>query len=192
MADAIGQLIELLSDDDIVAPPSQHDALYQALYDELHRIARALLSRHRHPAASPTSLISEAWLRLARSGAGVVDREHFLSLVARAMRFVIVDRIRRQSVRGEAYPTARVPDEEIAAESLDVDRLIALDRALTRLDVEDPRAAKVVELNFFAGMPMSEIAVLLGVTERTIRRDWRRARAFLLVEALPPGPAAAT
>lgn len=187
MADAIERLVDLVSED-ASAPLPHPDALYHTLYGELHRIARSLLARHRQPASSPTSLISETWLRLARSGASAVDREHFLSLVARAMRFAIVDRIRRQAARGEPHAAVQATDTGIAADALDVDRLVALDRALTRLEAEDPRAAKVVELNFFAGMPMAEIATLLGLTERTIRRDWRRARAFLLAEALPPGP----
>lgn len=163
------------------------DRLYNALYKDLLRIARSLVSQQRQPVFSPTSLISEAWLRLARAEVRLSDREHFVSLVAKAMRFAIVDQVRKGYAVRHGANSVFVPIDETVepASQMHLEQLLALHTGLTKLEVLDPRAAKVVELNYFAGISMAQAAELLGVTERTIRRDWRRARAFLLAEAIP-------
>lgn len=185
MEDAIGALADELAAGHAHDPGARRQ-LYELLYADLHRIARSIVAQNRAASVSPTSLVSEAWLRLARSQASLDDRRHFLSLVARAMRFAIIDHARRRQARlGDA---SVVPiDEHLAIphDALDISDLLALDAALTHLEAADPRAAQVVQLNYFTGMTMAEIGALLGVTERTIRRDWRRARAFLLAHTAP-------
>lgn len=189
MEDAIGALADQL------AAEHAHDAgsrrqLYELLYADLHRIARSIVAQNRAASVSPTSLVSEAWLRLARSQASLDDRRHFLSLVARAMRFAIIDHARRRRARVGDASLVPIDDQlPIPQDTLDMADLLALDTALTRLEQVDPRAAQVVQLNYFTGMTMAEIGALIGVTERTIRRDWRRARAFLLTHTSPAASA---
>lgn len=156
---------------------------YAAIYDELKRAARQQLRRMRDDFQT-TALVHEAYMKLA-SGAqlAAVDRNHLLALSARAMRQVLVDdaRARKADKRGggqEALTlTARMENGERAA--LEV---LELDELLKRLHALDERAAQVVELRYFGGYEETEIAQMLGVTDRTVRRDWRKARAFLLTE----------
>jgi len=156
-------------------------AAYTAIYDELKRAARQQLRRMRDDFQT-TALVHEAWLKLAGGAQlAAVDRNHLLALSARAMRQVLVDdaRARKADKRGggqEALTlTARLDAGERAA--LEV---LELDDLLQRLHALDERAAQVVELRYFGGYEETEIAQLLGVTDRTVRRDWRKARAFLL------------
>lgn len=156
-------------------------AAYTAIYDELKRAARQQLRRMRDDFQT-TALVHEAWLKLAGGAQlAAVDRNHLLALSARAMRQVLVDdaRARKADKRGggqEALTlTARLDAGERAA--LEV---LELDDLLQRLHALDERAAQVVELRYFGGYEETEIAQLLGVTDRTVRRDWRKARAYLL------------
>ena len=156
---------------------------YAAIYDELKRAARQQLRRMRDDFQT-TALVHEAYMKLA-SGAqlAAVDRNHLLALSARAMRQVLVDdaRARKADKRGGGDApvtlTARLENGERAA--LEV---LELDELLKRLHALDERAAQVVELRYFGGYEETEIAQMLGVTDRTVRRDWRKARAFLLTE----------
>lgn len=156
-------------------------AAYTAIYDELKRAARQQLRRMRDDFQT-TALVHEAYMKLAGGAQlAAVDRNHLLALSARAMRQVLVDdaRARKADKRGggqEALTlTARLDAGERAA--LEV---LELDDLLQRLHALDERAAQVVELRYFGGYEETEIAQLLGVTDRTVRRDWRKARAFLL------------
>jgi len=159
------------------------DAAYSAVYSELKRAARLQLRRERTP-FDTTVLVHEAYLRLA---AGVVlapvDRNHLLALSARAMRQVLVDHARhvhaqkRGSGQAALTLTASVGSGERA-----VVEVLALDELLGSLHKVDARAAQVVELRYFGGYEEEEIADLLGISYRTVRRDWRNARAFLLAE----------
>jgi len=158
--------------------------LFKLVYQELRRIARS----QRRSAGSPatldtTALVHEAYLKLhAAPQAQSVDRVHFLSLAARAMRQILVDHARRRArlKRGGAYAITGLPEEiGVAADMLD---LIALDEALDRLSEIDPRAGQLVEWRVFAGLAIAEVAQLQGLTERTVFRDWRRARAWLVRE----------
>ena len=158
-------------------------AAYSAIYDELKRAARQQLRRMGDDFQT-TALVHEAWLKLAGGAQlAAVDRNHLLALSARAMRQVLVDdaRARKADKRGggqEALTlTARMDAGERAA--LEV---LVLDDLLKRLHALDERAAQVVELRYFGGYEEAEIAAMLGVTERTVRRDWRKARAFLYRE----------
>lgn len=158
------------------------ERLAPALWGELRKIARR--ERFRVNAGETlrtTALISEAWLRLRRAG-GWMDDDHFLHSAALAMRHVLVDhaRARLAAKRGAGKIDALTDDIEPFWES--DDRLVDLDEALTRLAHLSPRLAQVVELRFFAGYSDAQAAALMGVTDRTVRRDWVKARAWLYRE----------
>lgn len=168
------------------------EALFARVYQELRRIAR----RQRRSAGSPatldtTALVHEIYLKLhAAPEATGVDREHFLSLAARAMRQVLVDhaRSRFRLKRGSGVAITGLNDASGAA-SPDMVDLVALDAALNELATMDPRAGQLVEWRVFGGLDIAEIARMQELTERTVFRDWRRARAFLLQRLdLAPAP----
>jgi RNA polymerase sigma factor (TIGR02999 family) len=157
-------------------------ALFALVYQQLRRIAR----NQRRAAGSPatldtTALVHEVYLKLhAAPEAAAIDRVHFLSLAARAMRQILVDHARARSrlKRGGPYTITGLRDEiGVAADMVD---LVALDEALTRLAEVDPRAGQLVELRIFGGLEIADIARMQDLTERTVFRDWRRARAFLV------------
>ncbi|HEY0512452.1 MAG TPA: ECF-type sigma factor [Thermoanaerobaculia bacterium] len=164
------------------------EELFARLYADLKRLARAQLARGGRPGdtLNTTVLVNEAYLRLA-GGARLdaLGRAHFFNLAARVMRNVVVDFARRRDAdkRGAAlrisWPEGHDPEAPSEGSELD---LLALDNALARLQGESPRLARVVELRFFAGLSLDEIAGVLDVGERTLKRDWRKARAFLLAE----------
>lgn len=163
--------------------------IYSLVYHDLHRIARSQIRMHYQPTLSPTSLISEAWLKLARNHAAASCRPHLMSLIARAMRFVLLDEARRAMTDKHG---GNVHVEQLSAiDGLGVDsrigELLALDTALEGLSRLDVRLVEVVELRYFGGLGEIEIAGLLGVTERTVRRDWRKARAYLQSRLDGPG-----
>lgn len=159
------------------------DQLLPIVYDELHRMAlRYLAGERSHVSLQPTALVNEVCLRLLGwNQARWQNRGHFFGVSAQMMRRVLVDIARRRRAErrggGEAV---RIPLEavEIPADHRRGD-LVALDEALERLAVEDPRKARVVELRFFGGMSMEEIARAVGVSERTAQNDWTFARAWL-------------
>ncbi len=158
------------------------DRLAPELWGELRRIARR--ERYRVGAGETlrtTALISEAWLRLRRSE-GWMDDEHFLRAAALAMRHVLVDhaRARMTAKRGAGKIDPLTDDIDPFWES--DERLVDLDEALQRLGGVNSRLAQVVELRFFAGYSEEQSARILGVTDRTVRRDWVKARAWLFRE----------
>lgn len=170
------------------AVTSAADRLAPELWGELRRIASR--ERFRVQAGETlrtTALISEAWLKLRRSE-GWMDDDHFLHAAALAMRHVLVDhaRARLAAKRGSGKIDALTDDIEPFWES--DDRLVELDEALVRLNAFSPRLAQVVELRFFAGYSEEQAARIMGVTDRTIRRDWVKARAWLFKELhdVPP------
>ena len=158
------------------------DQLIVVLYDELRDIA------HRHRAArgdvetlATTALVHEAYLKLVdQSSAQWNDRAHFLALAAVAMRHILVDRARaRMSLkRGNGHGPITIDDEHIASDDAP-EAMLQIDDALTHLDRIDARLARVVECRFFGGMTNDEIAEALGVTTRTVERDWVKARVLL-------------
>jgi RNA polymerase sigma-70 factor, ECF subfamily len=158
------------------------DELYSLAYDELKRLAGAV--RHGDPFATvtTTALVNEAWLKLsAGSSHRFTDERHFKHIVVRAMRQVLVDSARRRrSLKREGI---HVPfDESIPLPASAEERVLAIDTALTRLAVLSPRQAQMVEARFFGGLDVMETARLLNVSEATIQRDWRLARAWLAIE----------
>ena len=159
---------------------------YSAVYDELKRAARAQLRRMRG-GFQTTALVHEAYLKLA-NGADLkaVDRNHLLALSARAMRQVLVDdaRARKADKRGGGQDALTLGALANAGEAAAVE-VLKLDELLDALHRLDERAAQVVELRYFGGYTEPEVAGMLGISESTLRRDWRRARAFLMKETAP-------
>ena len=158
------------------------EALLPLVYDELHRMALRSLAGERAHSLQATALVNEVCLRLMGwSEARWQTRSHFFGVSAQIMRRVLVDiaRRRRAARRGGAA-TTRVPLDgvEVAAHEPDAD-LEAVDEALQRLAMEDPRKAQVVELRFFGGLSMDEVARTLGISLRTAHNDWAFARAWL-------------
>jgi RNA polymerase sigma factor (TIGR02999 family) len=164
------------------------DQVFAALYADLKRLAHAQLARGRgrNETLATTALVHEAYVRLVEpEGLAVEDRAHFFNLAARVMRHVMIDFARRRaSAKRGAALRVTWPDgfEPAAAEAQIGPDVLALDAALDKLELDSPRLARLVQLRFFGGLPITEIAVLLDVSDRTLKRDWRRARAFLLAE----------
>jgi RNA polymerase sigma factor (TIGR02999 family) len=157
---------------------------FEAAYHELRRLARGQLRRLRPgQTLTTTSLVHEAFVKLVESPVPAEDRCHFLALAARAMRQILVDYARRRASlkRGGDRRSATFDGDAIPVETL-ADETLAIDRALTRLHALDERLASIVEWRYFAGMTEEEVADALGVTARTVRRDWQKARAFLYRE----------
>ncbi len=158
------------------------DRLFAVMYDELRRVAHAQLrAEATGHTLGTTALVHEAYLRLAPTpDLSFTDRQHFFALAARAMRRVLVDCARRfrGARRGHGQSLLRLHDELIGASSR-ADEMLAIDAALTELSALDPRLSRVVECRFFAGLSEEETADVLGVTARTVRRDWVKARGWL-------------
>lgn len=158
--------------------------IYSSLYGELHRIARAQIRQKTMGRVSATSLVSESWLKLANAKFSVENRRHFIAMVARAMRFVLVDETRKEMAekRAGGLQAVSLDDSVDVGRDDDLAEIIAMDSALTQLEHLDVRLAGLVEMRYFGGLDEAEIAAALGVTDRTLRRDWRKARAFLLTQ----------
>jgi len=162
--------------------PAAAEALFAALYRELHQLARRqLASDGGQLSLGATTLLHEAYLDMSgRPGAQFPDRARFMGYAARVMRSLIVDhaRQRRALKRGGAFEiTALETGLDVAAPVAELD---ALSAALDELAAVDPRLALVVDLKFFCGFSFVEIAAMQGVTDRTVQRDWEKARIFLL------------
>lgn len=155
--------------------------LFEALYHELHRMARRELhARAGGMTLGATTLLHETWLSLSRRGVVFPDRGRFFAYAARAMRGLIIDQIRaRRAVkRGGAFHFTAW-DTEGAEGALPMGDADALGEALQALTQADPPLAELVDLRFFGGLSIAEIAALRGSTERTVKRDWEKARLFL-------------
>lgn len=161
------------------------DRLFTLVYDELRRLARRELSRHRdHPTLSTTVLVHEAYLRLAKpENLRLEDRSHLLHVAAKAMRQIVVDHARRRLAdkRGAGAVVLDLDAVQIAVDDR-AEELVQLDAALDRLESLDPSLSQLVEARFFAGRTLEEIAEVVGRSERSLKRDFRRARAFLYRE----------
>jgi RNA polymerase sigma factor (TIGR02999 family) len=163
------------------------DLAFRRLYPELQRIARSRLRGHQAPTLLDTeALVHESFLRFA-GGARVdfASRKHFYAWVAKAMRHLVVDFVRRQAAdrRGGQLQRVTLHTELHEAAGLDqATEALQLDEALQRLAELDPQLAELVELRFFGGYTEPEAAEALGISERTLRRQWQKARACLLLE----------
>jgi RNA polymerase sigma factor (TIGR02999 family) len=155
------------------------------IYSDLVRMARAELGRHQRGATLNTrALVNEAYLKLfSGNQADYANRQHFFATAARAMRQVVIDYARARLADRRGGGAEHIDLDSLNAESLPVEaqaeKLIAIDAAIAKLAQLDPRLAQVVELRFFAGMEVEELAQVLGVSVPTIVRDTRTAKAFL-------------
>jgi RNA polymerase sigma factor (TIGR02999 family) len=168
--------------------PAARERMLQLVYDDLLRIARAELNRHRRGETLNTrALVNEAYLKLfEREGSGYENRKHFFATAARAMRQVVIDYARSRLAERRGAGAEHIALDALEGAALPVDeqaeQLVGMDRALLKLAELDERLVQVVELRFFAGLEVKDIAELLGVSEPTIKRDTRAAKAFLQKE----------
>jgi len=156
------------------------DAVFEALYPELRRLAGSRMAG-RDSTLSPTVLVHELFLRISQGAPlSVVDRQHFFAASARAMRWILVEHARQRATGkrgGDQVMVSlddRIPDAPQARTSM-----LALEQGLQALDAISPRRRQIVELRWLAGMEFAEIASMLDISERTVYREWDRARAFL-------------
>ena len=172
------------------------DRVLATLYQELHSMARRQLAGQHGHTLDATALVHEAYLKLIGRGGNSAsaqfdDRAHFFAYAASAMRSVVVDYARQRLAQkrgGDQHRVTDLPEDIEGGLRLDED-MLGLDTALTRLAAVDPRLGQVVELRYFAGLSELEIAALLQRSERSVRRDWQKARMFLLA-SLQDSPAA--
>ena len=170
-------------------PPAPPEQAVAALYGELRELARARLRRERPGSLRATELVHEAFLRIQKGHDGPwASRGQFFAAAAEAMRRILIDRARERAAlkRGgaEGAPPVRLTLEDDAAADLavddDPDRVLSIERALTGLAAQDPRAAKVVVMKFYGGLSVDEIAESMEISPRTVKRDWVFARAWLV------------
>ncbi len=157
------------------------DQLFSATYEELRRLAALVRSGDPSSTLNPTALVNEAYVKLAGSpDFAPASRLHFKRIAARAMRQVLIEAARRRNARKRGADYAFVTfDEEVEGAVATPDELLALDTALEDLGRAEPRQALMVEYRFFGGLDVAETASALGVSEATVARDWRAARAWL-------------
>jgi RNA polymerase sigma factor (TIGR02999 family) len=157
----------------------------ELVYRELHAIAERTLGNNPASTLQATALLHEAYLRLAPSGGAVQwnDRKHFLSVSAKAMRCVLLDRARRRTTRKRGDGAQRVDlDHVLAAYESRAGDMIELDDALQKLNAHDPELVRIVELRFFAGASVEETARVLEISESTVVRGTNTARVWLTAE----------
>lgn len=163
------------------------EELLPLTYQELRRIAGHMMANEREGhTLQPTALIHEAYLRLAGPEGEQPDwdcRAHFFTAAAEAMRWILIDHARRKLTRKRGGDQVRTTWEEVDFETeVPPDELLAIDEALKKLEIENPKAAEVVKLRYFAGMTVPETASTLGVSPRTVDRTWQGAKAWLFRE----------
>ena len=162
------------------------DDLVARHYDELRRLAHGYLRRERSGVTlQTTGLVSEAYLRLATlAGIGADERTRFFAVASTTMRRVLVDhaRSRHRLKRGDGAEAVPLEDVEWTLSDDEAEELVALDEALIRLEQINPRGGEVVQYRFFGGLTLDETADLLGVSAKTVQRDWLAARAWLRKE----------
>jgi len=161
------------------------EQLFATLYRELHGLARARLRRSPQVTLlDTTGLVHESFLRCVNVDRVLpVDRGRFLAYAARVMRSVVIDYLRQRGREQHGGQAVHVTLNTEIAESVSApeDRLIRISEALDEIAASEPRLVQVVEMRFFAGLTEAEIAASLGITERTVRRDWEKARLLLSV-----------
>lgn len=164
------------------ADPRDTDRLMAVIYDDLRRLAASQLRRERADhTLHPTALVHEAYIRLVNQrSAQWADRLHFFSIASRIIRRILIDHARERNAlkRGGAERPAPLNLDDAAAPERDVD-LIALDEALEELAALSERQAKIVELRFFGGLTIPEVAAALSMGSRSVDREWQAARAWL-------------
>jgi len=165
--------------------PGAPEELAAALYEELRTVARRDLAGERvGHTLQPTALVNEAWMRLfAGQPTAFENRAHFFSAAATAIRRVLADHARRRQAEKRGGDRGRVPLEEVeAGGAVRTEDVLALDEALARLEKFAPLQARIVEMRFFGGLTTPELARALEMSESTVERNWRLARAWLRAE----------
>jgi RNA polymerase sigma-70 factor, ECF subfamily len=161
--------------------------LLPLVYSELHRLAQAYMRRERPDhTLQATAIINEAYLRLAGEDIDWNSRAHFIGLAAHVMRQVLVDYARQHNAERRAGGLHRVEmEDDLALSPERIIEVVAIDEALTRLAAQNPRQARVVELRYFGGLSVEQIAQMLEVAPRSVKRDWSLARIALARDLLP-------
>ena len=164
--------------------PNAAGELLPLVYEELRKLAAARMANEAAGhTLQPTALVHEAWLRLTGNEPNMqfANRAHFFAAAAEAMRRILIDRARRKSAdkRGGGWERINLDNVDIAADAND-DTLLLINESLEKLAKEEPQAAEIVKLRFFAGLTLEEAGQLLGFTERTAKRHWAFARAWLV------------
>jgi len=157
------------------------DALFAALYTELHELARRQLARGPGATLGTTTLLHEAYLNISRrEGPRFPDRARFMGYAAKVMRGLVIDYARRRQAlkRGGGFEITTLA-EDVAGPIADAGQLSRIGDALEELARVDPALAELVDLKFFAGLSLIDVGRLRGVSERTVQRQWERARTFL-------------
>jgi RNA polymerase sigma factor (TIGR02999 family) len=160
---------------------AERQALFATLYDELHRLAQRELRRNAHATLTPTTLLHETFLNICgRESAPAVDRARFMAYASRAMRGLILNylRDRQAQKRGGQFEITSLTADPAVAQDQDFDST-RMNEALEELATVDPRLAECVDLKFFCGFSLTEIAQMRSVSERTVQRDWEKARILL-------------
>ena len=183
-AEALTQLLREARDGNLDASNRAYELIYRRLHEAArhqlrHRVGRGVL-------LTPTVLVNEAWLKLASAQFEIRAREHYVALASRAMRQIMVDTARAASSEKRGGEAVHVTLTDAEAGTTQEASVLRLDVALQRLESVDERLAQVVLYRYFGGLNEVEVAGLLGVTDRTVRRDWRKARAFLHRELQDP------
>jgi RNA polymerase sigma-70 factor (ECF subfamily) len=176
-------LLKAMSAGDAAAERS----LLPLVYHELHRLARSYMRRERPDhTLQATALINEAYLRLAGGEVDWKNREHFIGVAAQVMRRVLVDHARAHNAEFRGGRLKRIDlDERLVLSSARADEVLLLDEALAQLASTNARQARVVELHYFGGLSMEQIAALLHISERSVKRDWSLARLWLFEKLRP-------
>ena len=172
----------MASDEPIPSQPSDGDLdkLFARLYDDLRNIARAYMAGERvDHTLQPTALVHEAYVRLISSGANITDRPHFLRLAARTMRRILIDEARKRKADKAGGQHTHISLHDDAGVVFPKVDMIDFDRALTKLEELDERQAMVIELRFFIGLSVDEVATELKVSPRTVKTDTQVATAWL-------------
>lgn len=169
---------------------SAADALFERVYAELRRRARAYLRRERQDhTLQPTALVHEAFLRIVGGdNQNWQDRKHFFSVAAQVMRNILVDHARKHYAEKRGGDDRKLSLDEAVDfyKERDID-LIALDDALSRLEALDPQQGRIVELKFFGGLKIDEVARVLDVSEATVNREWHKAKMWLRSQLIVAG-----
>jgi RNA polymerase sigma factor (TIGR02999 family) len=164
------------------------DELFRSIYPELRRMARLRLRKHsRNTLLDTTELVHESYLRFVAGGRlRIEDRAHFLGYAGKIMRSVIVDTARERIAkrRGGGHASVTLDSRIVGTEVNAAEQILEVHNALEALEQQDARLAQVVELRYFAGLTELQIAESLGITERTVRRDWEKARLLLAEQLL--------
>jgi RNA polymerase sigma-70 factor, ECF subfamily len=182
--------ITALLDDCRVGRQDAFDQLFEAVYEELRKLASGYMRRERMDhTLQTTALVNEAYLRLAGGRESTPEnRLHFFAVAAKVMRQVLVDHARARASGKRGGGVERIPiDDAVVAADERSGGLVALDEVLRELAEIDPRKSQVIELRFFGGMTIDETAEFLGVSANTVTRDWELARAWLFKRIEGPG-----